>query len=191
VRRRAFNLLAVLSLLLCVAMCALGAWSYWDGRTLWRSYLWASGSVYRDVRWGANCWGGEILLTRIRGRYAPTVGREALFVQDWSRTWPRWLWMRDRRLHDMTLTSPAWRFMGVKYQREPFGTGTSTYIQESLAIPLWLPALSLAVLPAWAAVRSRLLLAAQRMRAGLCPACGYDLRASPDRCPECGTARGK
>src|SRR5687768_17593231 len=50
-----------------------------------------------------------------------------------------------------------------------------------------------AVLPAyWGFTRLYLpALRRQRMRerkeAGLCPSCSYDLRATPGRCPECGT----
>jgi hypothetical protein len=44
------------------------------------------------------------------------------------------------------------------------------------------------VLAAWAARQSELRRAAKR--AGLCPVCGYDLRASGERCPECGSLVG-
>ena len=53
--------------------------------------------------------------------------------------------------------------------------------------PVWAVALATAVLPAWWVPRERRLRKAERrQRSGLCPRCGYDLRASPDRCPECG-----
>jgi len=52
-------------------------------------------------------------------------------------------------------------------------------------IPLWL--LLLLALPAPALVARRALVSRRRAARGLCLACGYDLRGSISRCPECGT----
>jgi hypothetical protein len=38
----------------------------------------------------------------------------------------------------------------------------------------------------WLLIERRRHLADCRRAAGFCPRCGYDMRASPDRCPECG-----
>src|SRR4051794_3283122 len=56
----------------------------------------------------------------------------------------------------------------------------------NLVLPLWTLICALAVPPGWWGWRR--LKVRRRRRAGLCLACGYDLRASPGRCPECGTA---
>ena len=53
-------------------------------------------------------------------------------------------------------------------------------------LPYWFLAAASTVAPA-AALRRRLR-TRRRTRRGLCPRCGYDLRESPNRCPECGTA---
>jgi hypothetical protein len=52
--------------------------------------------------------------------------------------------------------------------------------------PTWTAAVAFAVLPG--CVWARRLGRQRGGCAGRCPTCGYDLRATPDRCPECGTA---
>jgi hypothetical protein len=74
------------------------------------------------------------------------------------------------------------QLLGFGYGKGTNGAGADWVV----AVPFWFPAVaSIAAL----AVARR---AGKRRRAArvrlddLCPACGYDLRATPDRCPECG-----
>ena len=59
---------------------------------------------------------------------------------------------------------------------------------RAVEVPWWSLLLLFSILPAgrWAARRRR----RAKSRRGLCPECGYDLRATPQRCPECGAAAG-
>jgi hypothetical protein len=81
-------------------------------------------------------------------------------------------WRRDKahRWGDLRST--------FRFQTQSVGT------YRGVIFPHWPVALLSAILPALrlrTAIRSRC-----RERVGLCPNCGYDLRATPHGCPECG-----
>jgi len=62
-----------------------------------------------------------------------------------------------------------------------------TTVTREFLIPYWLLLLVTATLPAlWLRSALRRRRGARRLAAGQCTHCGYDLRSSPDRCPECG-----
>ena len=75
------------------------------------------------------------------------------------------------------------------FEYEPSGADPRQARQFYLFVPYWFPMAAAALLPAlWTASSIRRRLRARRdAGAKPCPRCGYDLRATPDRCPECGT----
>ena len=68
--------------------------------------------------------------------------------------------------------------LGAKYRS---GTVLFAYAQD-LSLPMWMPVLLFGMWPAVWALRRR-----RHRGPGYCPSCGYDMRATPQRCPECGT----
>jgi hypothetical protein len=55
----------------------------------------------------------------------------------------------------------------------------------SISLQYWFLYVLFAIAPAWCA--AAILHKRRKKQAGFCTVCGYDLRATPDRCPECGT----
>jgi len=82
---------------------------------------------------------------------------------------------------------PLFQFLGL----ELAGSWNANSSLVNLFVPYWMIAVPTALLPtAWIRLWSIRRRSLHLTRLGLCATCGYDLRGTPNRCPECGALAG-
>ena len=197
VKRRLFTILSALSLLLFVAVVVLWVRSYKVNDTFgWYSDHWAASGV-RLSAWGVTSDSGGLALFRLRRwtTFPP-------YMRDMADAVPSF-----RGFNHIRENPVAYPYMHDYGGRAWLGFGLFKSPKASPilhALP-WVPPLTdddrFLVLPFWSAavvagllpilalgrcVRGQL----RRFRGG-CPSCGYDMRATPGRCPECGNVPGE
>jgi hypothetical protein len=168
VRRRLLNLLTALSLVLCVAALVLWARSYW--------VLDSAGRVGRAK---------VVCIDSLPGAlHLGVTGPDAENEEPGPR--PHYFYNGGRQGG----VGPGGVMVGGKLVR--FGGRIDARIGYGwIVVPHWFAALLLSALPLLRArgyQRSRR--SRRRSSQGRCARCGYDLRATPDHCPECGLSRG-
>ncbi len=101
----------------------------------------------------------------------------------------------DRELGPNSVPISQWLGFGTKAYTDSLRAGSGRSNKDTRRVvwlPLWFPALLLAITPAfWIRGLLRRRRMAPRFGRGLCPICAYDMRATKDRCPECGTPASK
>jgi len=158
--RRLLNLLTALSLVLCVAVIALWMRSHWRSDRI--AYVAPTWTVSLGSKSGS-----------MRLSFATTTA-----------TTSKVGW----RVTSAPFDPDAVELDGSPY--EAFGYTDYTFSARGdtarirlLRMPHWSATLQLLLLPFGVVIRMRR--SSSRIRRGLCSACGCDLRATRDRCPEC------
>ena len=191
-RRKLFTLLAGISLLMLIAAVGLGVRGYFRADTF--SYQHTPNSS------GGGGHFDSLYLTSSNGRLLWWVQR--LSIDYYSVLTDEELSRMDHRhgLHH-NASDPKSLYVGGNQFGETadrFGFGLETHSAApapdfspsdylsgtTILLPAWFLALLFALLPALRL--RRYFLDRQRNRPGFCRQCGYDLRATPLRCPECG-----
>jgi hypothetical protein len=189
VGRRLFTLVSALSLVLLLA--TLGLWAIVCVRGRYFSWVrpWVRSDplTMRQVRYNAGAgWDGVAVTKLVEVRHYDDAPTSAAVEQTLRASEPpEWNWYGSRQAvvmgQEFGPGGDLWRAVSVTAL--PRGAGAAVLLR------FWFLALLFGICPTlWLQWRRR----QQRLAsAGSCLECGYDLRATPDRCPECGTVAAK
>ena len=186
-----YNLAMGVSLLLCVGTVGVWVRSIWVDDTLCWSTDPRFAGEYREKTICSARGGMQFSSWRSTGGFTPWIPDDRFFHSSQQATqYP----LYKCRFAGF-LSSRLGRYSAIGFEVIPEAAGTSkkypdsSVVERSLTLPLYFPTLLFALLPAhyFLRFRRRRRIAA-RLARGCCGGCGYDLRASAGRCPECGLA---
>jgi hypothetical protein len=136
-------------------------------------------SYFRGDYWGRS----------IHGRYNSVSSAKGSIVLDTAEMNPIFRpdetnWGTTKQVYYSTYAPPATLLERLGFWSIDIHTSAGPGFRT--IIPYWPLIFLFAAIPANVLVRRTRRWIAGRRRIGLCKKCGYDLRASKDRCPECG-----
>jgi hypothetical protein len=173
IRRSLFNAITVLSVLSALAALTLGVRSLFI-RDDFHHMAWNE-HAHGVSRWWLQCWRGQVTALRI---FTPS-DRDPFLENPREFRLPPGVWIHV----SVRDAAPIWDIRWLPVYLASEGSASPDQMWR-ITLPLWMVVLVAAVLPC---TRTLSALKYRRGRKlGLCPTCGYDLRATPDRCPECG-----
>ena len=181
----------MLSLLLFAATVAMWVRTRDRARFVMLSRL-TDRSQRADYQWfGGACYQSRFLVARERTLSEGVYRSSALADVEPGASAAHWRlgaggwgwWPNDDTMLTGSLGPLRW---GGYDWNEPSFIGRRRYA----SFPCWAVVMATGAMPAWSVIAwtCRSAIRRRRRRAGQCPDCGYDLRATHDRCPECGKA---
>lgn len=163
---RWLKIILVMSLLLCVSTGGLWLRSYWVSDELVLSNEYTRETKLLSSSRGLICFSSAQFFNV--GYGGPWFGHQT-----------------ERPPRPVPWNQPSW------LKRAGFGYETVAVPQTTqwwVASPLWFPLLLLGLVAVLSGRQLLRRIRADKDRGRRCVSCGYDLRATPDRCPECGTS---